>query len=242
MKEKMYTIPINDAVNAETECPFCFIEKKIEEDMLDFVLGTSASYMERDVRGITDEKGFCKYHFQKMFEYGNALGNAWILKTHYLNKIDCLEKAFKVNGSGKKSTTSFFGKGKQSENPIHRFVEEEKASCFICEKQKEHYERYLDIFIIQYSKVPEFKTKILASKGFCLSHFGDLCQAADRKLKSEELGVFYCDMETLMTGNLKRTYEDISWFIEKFDYKNKDADWKNSKDAVQRGMQKLKGC
>ena len=27
----------------------------------------------------------------------------------------------------------------------------------------------------------------------------------------------------------------------KFDYRNKDADWKNSKDAIQRGMQKLKG-
>ena len=29
--------------------------------------------------------------------------------------------------------------------------------------------------------------------------------------------------------------------IEKFDYRYKDADWKNSKDAIQRGMQKLKG-
>ena len=29
--------------------------------------------------------------------------------------------------------------------------------------------------------------------------------------------------------------------VEKFDYRNKDADWKNSKDAIQRGMQKLWG-
>ena len=29
--------------------------------------------------------------------------------------------------------------------------------------------------------------------------------------------------------------------VEKFDYRNKDADWKTSKDAIQRGMQKLKG-
>ena len=35
--------------------------------------------------------------------------------------------------------------------------------------------------------------------------------------------------------------EDVSWMVEKFDYRNKDADWKNSKDAIQRGMQKLKG-
>ena len=29
--------------------------------------------------------------------------------------------------------------------------------------------------------------------------------------------------------------------FEKYDYKNKDADWKDSKDAIQRGMQKLRG-
>ena len=43
------------------------------------------------------------------------------------------------------------------------------------------------------------------------------------------------------TGNLDRLQEDVNWLIEKFDYRNADADWKESKDAVQRGMQKLKG-
>ena len=38
-----------------------------------------------------------------------------------------------------------------------------------------------------------------------------------------------------------RLSEDVAWMVEKFDYRNKDADWKNSKDAIQRGMQKLKG-
>lgn len=45
----------------------------------------------------------------------------------------------------------------------------------------------------------------------------------------------------LMQENMERLYEDVSWFIEKYDYRNKDADWKDSKDAIQRGMQKLKG-
>ena len=45
----------------------------------------------------------------------------------------------------------------------------------------------------------------------------------------------------LMESNVKRVYEDVSWFSEKYDYQNKDADWKNSKDALQRGMQKIRG-
>mgnify|MGYP001518328744 CR=1 FL=1 len=39
MKEQLYTIPLNDAVNAQDECPFCFIHRSIEQDLLDFVLG-----------------------------------------------------------------------------------------------------------------------------------------------------------------------------------------------------------
>ena len=48
-------------------------------------------------------------------------------------------------------------------------------------------------------------------------------------------------MLPLMQKNLDRMQEDVNWLIEKFDYRNAQADWKNSKDAVQRGMQKLKG-
>ena len=59
MKEKLYTIPLNDAVNANDECPFCFIEREVEQDLLDFVLGSGSSYMESDVREITDRAGFC---------------------------------------------------------------------------------------------------------------------------------------------------------------------------------------
>ena len=83
MKEKLYTIPVHDAFMANDECPFCFLEKKLEDDLLDFTLGSSASYMESDIRDATDRAGFCRLHFQKMYQYGNTLGNAWILKTHY---------------------------------------------------------------------------------------------------------------------------------------------------------------
>ena len=45
----------------------------------------------------------------------------------------------------------------------------------------------------------------------------------------------------LMETNLNRVQEDIDWMIEKYDYRNQDADWKQSRDAVQRTMQKLVG-
>lgn len=65
MKEKLYNIPLNDAFKANDECPFCFIERKLEEQTMDFVLGPGASYMEDDVRAETDKMGFCRTHFKK---------------------------------------------------------------------------------------------------------------------------------------------------------------------------------
>ena len=94
MKEKLYTIPLNDAVNANDECPFCFIERKLEQDLMDFVLGSGSSYMESDIRSETDKAGFCRPHFKKMFDYGNTLGNAWILKTHYQETLKEMKKHF----------------------------------------------------------------------------------------------------------------------------------------------------
>ena len=58
MKEQLYMIPLNDAVNANDECPFCHIERQIEQDLLDFVLGSGSSYMESDIREQTDRQGF----------------------------------------------------------------------------------------------------------------------------------------------------------------------------------------
>ena len=64
---------------------------------------------------------------------------------------------------------------------------------------------------------------------------------SEDKLSQKQLDTFFPPLFSLMKNNMTRLYEDISWLIEKFDYENKDADWKNSKDALQRGMQKLKG-
>jgi len=241
MKETLYTIPLNDAVGANDECPFCYIEREIEQHLMDFVLGSGSSYMESDIREQTDKAGFCRMHFKKMYDYGNTLGNGWILKTHYMRTIEELKQQIKSYTPGKTSLKDKLKKATDSSNPIGRWTVEKEDSCYICNYFKEHYDRYLDTFFIMYKRDEAFRAKIQNGKGFCLPHFGDLCQASETKLNDHDRKAFYDCISKLMLDNMDRMYEDVDCLIEKFDYRNKDADWKNSKDAVPRAMQKLKG-
>ncbi len=243
LKEKLYNIPLNDAVNEKDECPFCFIERKVEQDTLDFVIGSSSSYMESDIREQTDKAGFCRKHMKMMFDYGNTLGNSLILKTHYVQIRKELQEQTKGFVPGK---SSFFKRMRPSSDQgehtsIGAWAASRDCSCYVCKGLEDTFERYMATFFSMYTKDEDFRRRIKESKGFCLHHFGILCDAADRYLKDKQKEEFYQMVFQLMDDNLARVQEDLTWLIDKFDYRNKDADWKNSKDALQRSMQKLRG-
>ncbi len=234
---QIQNIPIEEAFENAGECPFCYIERRTEDHMMDFVLGHSASYMEPDIRDMTDREGFCRQHFKKMYDYGNALGNAWILKTMYLRNISEMKKEFK---DFKPSGRSLFKK--DGENSIAEWIRGKEKSCFICSGVATSFGNYMKTFFSMYKEDPaEFLKRIKGTKGFCLSHFAVLIEQADKSLSRQELDEFYRAVLPLMEENMDRVYGDISWFVDKYDYRNRDADWKNSKDAIPRGMLKLKG-
>ncbi len=234
---QIQTIPIEEAFANSGECPFCYIERMTENHMMNFVLGPGASYMEPDIRDMTDREGFCRQHFKKMFDYGNALGNAWILKTMYIRNINEMKKEFKdfkPGGGG-----GLFKKG--STNTISDWLVKKERTCFICDGVANSFSNYMNTFFNMYKTEPGFKEKVKNTKGFCMSHFRVLINGADSKLSDKELKDFYDMVLPLQLENMERMLEDISWFVDKYDYRNRDADWKNSKDAIQRGMQKMKG-
>ena len=90
-------------MNADDECPFCYIERNVEQDIMDYVLGSCASYMESVTRDATDKAGFCRMQYKKMFDYGNTLGNGWILITHYMKLIALMKDSFSHFIHGKSS-------------------------------------------------------------------------------------------------------------------------------------------
>ena len=55
------------------------------------------------------------------------------------------------------------------------------------------------------------------------------------------MGPFAGLLATLTRDNLSRMEKDIEWFTLKFDYRNQDKPWGDSKDAVERTVNKLRG-
>ena len=195
--------------------------------------------MEPEIRAITDREGFCRHHFKMMYEYRNALGCALIMQTYYEGLVDELKQ---VSQSfvmpGKKP---LIGKRKDSdENTLLRWARQRQNTCFLCDHLEYNMERYYLTFYTLIKK-PEFRELVEGSKGFCMRHFAQLLEQADEKLPNSQREWFYQTVVQLMQDNLERVKGDIDWFVGMFDYRQAGAGWKNSKDAVSRGMQKLQG-
>lgn len=244
MKEALYKIPMVDAFKSGDECPFCHIERDLEQKALDYTLGDS--YMQSDVREATDKAGFCRYHLKKMFDYGNAQGNGLIMSTH-LKKLNAeMKSLFKGYSPVKASLKEKLPLGKKDSlsdpiDPIAIWAKKKDVSCFMCDYYKESYKRYFDTFFYMFKKEPDFSEMIKNCNGFCLHHFGEIMESARLSLSEKEHAALTDILFPLMEKNMDRMLEDVLWFCDKFDYRYRDADWKNSRDAVQRSMQKLRG-
>ena len=238
MRNQIDTAPVTEAFSAADECPFCYLERMAEQSTIRFVVGPSASYMEPDVRGATDRMGFCNGHTKKLYDYGNSLGAALILQTYFAGILEQFQAEADGLQPGKRGL--FRKRPTQNIQDFPHRLRQKVDSCFICDRMDYHMDRYLRTFF-HLLKEPEFRNKVENGKGFCLRHFTTLMEAANTMLASSQETWFYRTVPAVTEKNLLRVKGDLDWFIAKFDYRNAGADWKNSKDALSRTMQKLQG-
>lgn len=238
MKEQLHTIPVNEAFEAEDECPFCFMERKAERSAIRYVAGPGASYMEPDIREATSRTGFCTHHMKSLFDYGNALGVALMLQSHYTSVMD--ELRARAENPDTPAKKPLFGKRPENPDAYWRTLETRVDQCYICNKIKYNMDRYYHTFFVLLRDA-EFRAKVESCKGFCLRHFGKMLEAAEDQLPASQREWFYPAMYGLMLENLERVKGDLDWFINKFDYRNASAPWNNARDALPRAMQKLQG-
>lgn len=233
MKEKIYTIPVNDAFASGCECPVCVMYRALEENAVEYTMGPS--YMEDDVRSETDRLGFCSRHIKMVYDKDNRLGMAWVMKTHLDKTIEDVRKLRK-----KPARSSFFKKNEDSD-PLLDYLSALNNSCFVCSRIENVFSRYIDTIFMLWEDGPDFKEKYSNSKGFCSPHYEILIREAKKKLRGGTLEEFLTVTNKLYLENMERVRDDVAWFINKFDYKYKDEPWKNAKDAVIRSVTKANG-
>lgn len=248
MRYHIDTIPVWDAAKLDGECLLCALERKTELGEAERYLG--ASVMEPDTRVQVNTKGFCRHHHAMLYGMSNRLGHALMLESHMIETRERTEKIFrKLDGAaetlrGIGLAGRLGGKARSAEAAVREGAAELGKitdSCLMCETIEENMRRYLHTFLHLYQNDSDFRSRFSSGKGLCLPHTGRLLEAAAEELAPKELGELVSVLTRTEKANLDRIQEEISWFIKKFDYRYEKESWGNSKDAVERTVNKVRG-
>jgi len=269
MKETIYTIPVTEAFQAECECPLCKLETKLENEYVDYVLG--ASLMEPDSRKLTNEKGFCRKHFEQVYnKQENKLGLGLIIDTHMLehNKklfrasgmkpdyVDTHKEEEHTKTMGLKGAVSsiFSNMGKKKESAEPSNVNAGGAAIDRVISFLENYEEKchicdkLDYTMGRYIEVIFYLyfEESEFRKMFDLNKgfcFPHLKNMLKyaKKLDSKKRDQIVGIILKNQIDNMERIEKEINWFTKKFDYRYDSEPWGNSRDAIPRSIKKLVG-
>lgn len=217
MREDICTIPISEIFEPKDGCPICRMRDMLEDRMATYITG--AAMMEPDVRIETNRLGFCEHHFGIIREHGNRLSIALILESH-LKEIEetILPKAGQAPNK----------KNLQAGEALNH-------TCFMCENISKNMDHLLETVIRLWQNEPDFRNLYSEQPCICLPHYQLLIKSASRMPKKNY--VPFAAVTGELAGNyLRKVENDITHFCRMFDYRNKDADWGNSKDAIERAI------
>ena len=212
MKEKIYTIPINDAVDAGSFCPFCHLYDRLEKSAVSYAVGPAM--MEPDFRQLTNAKGFCKKHMRDLHAQSKALPLALVMDTHLETLAELLGSDL---SSGKKS---LFKKGEAVKSEFAEKLGKISSSCVVCEKIDDTFGRYFDTFVYMLKKESGFFEKVLSTDGFCMEHFALLAEVAASELSDGDFEKYFLPLVSLQKKRVEAYNEHIKNFVNNFDYRN----------------------
>ncbi len=221
MVETIYTIPLTEALDENSDCPFCFLEEKLEREQIEYALG--AAMMEPDFRILSNEKGYCHNHIGMMARAKKALPLALVLDT----RCDYVIKRIKQAGDFSKKK-GFFKKEKSAQETLCDVVNGLTGTCLVCERIDKTMKKFINTFWYLYGKEPDFKKRFLESRGVCLYHYAKLLSGLDGVSKKEE---FAKELYWLELKILEHEKEEVHGFTKQFDYRSSKSDWKVERDA-----------
>lgn len=208
MKEHIYTIPITEALVENCGCILCTIEKKLENDALEYFLGPSL--MEPDGRELTNKNGFCKKHFDAMLTRNNRLGLALMLETHLGEIAKNIEPKKKGGMFSKESAASLTADG------IYAITD----ACALCDKVAEQMRAVANNLAYLWGREDEFKNKFEASNGLCLKHTALAIEMSNGAIGGKAREEYIETLIDMQKDKLNKLSQDVHAFTLSFDYRN----------------------
>lgn len=236
MRYQIDTIPVWEALEFQGNCLLCTLRAKTEAGEIERVLG--ASVMEPEVRVKTNEIGICANHQQMMYATQNRLAHALLMDTH---TTEILQKLAKIKEQAQRASTGKPRIGRTAQNPVAEKLRALTARCIVCETIDSHMERYIYTLLYLWKSDPKFKRQFNDAKGVCIPHAADLIEAAAKHMNARERQEFTDICLNLLYTHLSNDEKDLLWFTQKFDYRNQDKPWGNSKSAIERTVNRLRG-
>lgn len=224
MRDSIVTIPVSEVFEPKEGCPICRLRDTLEQRVVEYITG--AAMMEPDIRIETNKQGFCHQHYQQMLGQRNRLSVALMLESHLAE----LEKQV-FSGLpliGKSGTKQGHSAGKAAD------------SCFVCHQVDTTMNKMLATVCRLWEEQRDFRLLFAEQECLCMPHFAALVDASSRMDKKRQPDFAKAASE-LAHRYLNTLQEDVSHFCRMFDYRNtgEDADWGNSKDAIERAIRWL---
>lgn len=193
MREDICSIPISEVFAVKDGCPICRMYHTLETRMVDYIMGDAM--MEPDIRTETNQKGFCRRHFDQMAACRAKLAFSLVLQTH-IDRLMALKPA-----------------ALEKELPVLQ------QSCFVCEKMEWGASRLLDTVFRLYETEPEFRKQFREQPFFCLNHYAVLLRGIQAKKIKKYKKEFQTDLHAAVTRRGKELRGLLNEFSNMFDYR-----------------------
>jgi len=220
MKETIYTIPINEAFEPKCGCPLCTLEKKLEENALEYIMG--AAMMEPDVREETNRLGFCAKHYEDMLTMKNRLSLALTLESR-LGELQKMIDGMYKNGviDHKKAGTA---------------LSETADSCFVCKRIADFMEHYFRNVVYMWKGEPQFRELFASQERFCMKHTARLLEHGSKGLGKKEFIIYADQLMQIQKKYLTYVESEVKTFCQSFDYRFAGKDIGDAKFGVERAI------
>lgn len=247
MRYHIDTIPVWDALKQGGPCPLCALRRKIELIDVDRCLG--GAVMEPEIRIKTNEKGFCPRHQVLLYAQKNRLGHALMMHTHLIETrkhmhplFDNVKAAAQACAGAPVSKKLLGNKdAKGAFKDAASQLKKKTDSCYLCDSIEENMNRYMYTFLHLYKTDASFRTAFEESDGLCIPDAAKLLTMAADELNSENLVRLTSTLASLTDKSLAKLEKDLEGFTLKFDYRNQDKPWGDSRGSLERTAMKLRG-